>query len=454
MKKVILKSSLCLATLIGLGILSTEKEAFAHGYVESPPSRGYQGVLDRNSLGWTQTLEKYGNVITNPQSLEARKGFPEAGPADGRIASAEGGLGQINDYILDDQGSNRWTKQEVSSGPLRIDWHYTAPHRTTKWHYYMTKPGWDQNKPLTRESLELISTINHDGSTATNNQDHTINIPENRMGYHVILAVWDVDDTANAFYNVIDVNVSGNSSIPEIPSVPTNIRAERITNHSVTLTWSGQSNVEKYNIYRDGKLITTTSNLTHTDEHLASDTTYSYQVQAIGFSGLTSKKSEPILIKTEEESLVERPTTPENLHSMNITQTSVGLMWNKSVHSQGIKEYQIYRDGAQIAVTSDISYEDTQLLENTRYVYQIRAVSKTNEVSDVSNELIVTTKASDENEGNLRTWKTGSISSPELYTTGERIRHLGKEYVVLQTHFNYGDLTWSPDQATALFKAL
>lgn len=39
-------------------------------------------------------MEKYGNVITNPQSLEARKGFPQAGPADGRIASAEGGLGQ------------------------------------------------------------------------------------------------------------------------------------------------------------------------------------------------------------------------------------------------------------------------------------------------------------------------------------------------------------------------
>ena len=38
------------------------------------------------------------------------------------------------------------------------------------------------------------------------------------LGYHVILAVWDVADTANAFYNVIDVDVKGDSAIPVKPS--------------------------------------------------------------------------------------------------------------------------------------------------------------------------------------------------------------------------------------------
>lgn len=41
----------------------------------------------------------------------------------------------------------------------------------------MTKTGWDQNAPLKRSELELIGTINHDGSPATNNLSHTINIP-------------------------------------------------------------------------------------------------------------------------------------------------------------------------------------------------------------------------------------------------------------------------------------
>ena len=113
----------------------------AHGYVESPPARGYQGFLDKNTMGWTQALEMYGNVITNPQSLEAPKGFPEAGPADGRIASAEGGLTQIGDFVLDEAGVNRWKKTDIKSGMNTFTWKYTAPHSTTKWHYYMTKTG-------------------------------------------------------------------------------------------------------------------------------------------------------------------------------------------------------------------------------------------------------------------------------------------------------------------------
>lgn len=51
-------------------------------------------------------MEKYGNVITQPQGLEAPKGFPVKGPADGKIASANGALG---DFILDKQASDSYS---------------------------------------------------------------------------------------------------------------------------------------------------------------------------------------------------------------------------------------------------------------------------------------------------------------------------------------------------------
>lgn len=38
-------------------------------------------------------------------------------------------------------------------------------------------------------------------------ETHRINIPADRKGYHVIYAVWDINDTINSFYQAIDVNV-------------------------------------------------------------------------------------------------------------------------------------------------------------------------------------------------------------------------------------------------------
>ncbi len=54
----------------------------------------------------------------------------------------------------------------------------------------MTKADWNPNDSLDRGDFEFIGTINHNGSAATNNPKHNITIPSNRLGYHVILAVW------------------------------------------------------------------------------------------------------------------------------------------------------------------------------------------------------------------------------------------------------------------------
>ena len=69
--------------------------------------------------------------------------------------------------------------------------------------------------------------MQHDGSAASNNLTHKINVPTDRSGYHVILAVWDVADTANAFYNVIDVNLI-NDVKPDIeaPSIPNGLQTK------------------------------------------------------------------------------------------------------------------------------------------------------------------------------------------------------------------------------------
>ncbi|MFD1334798.1 lytic polysaccharide monooxygenase [Oceanobacillus iheyensis] len=192
--------------------------ASAHGYIEEPQSR--------NLLCHEQVNTDCGAIQWEPQSLEAPKGFPGPSIPDGQIASAGGAFPE-----LDEQSANRWEKVDMDWGTNTFTWHLTAMHATTKWHYYITKPDWNPNEPLTRDQFELVPfyEIYDGGARPGQKVTHQVTIPE-RSGYHIILGVWDVNDTANAFYNVIDANFGGESTDPdpepgdpeepELPDVP------------------------------------------------------------------------------------------------------------------------------------------------------------------------------------------------------------------------------------------
>src|SRR5699024_9259893 len=92
-------------------------------------------------------------------------------------------------------------------------------HATANWDYYVTKENWDPNTPLKRSDLELFCSIDDGGKRPDFTVTHDCEIPE-REGYHVILAYWEVADTANAFYQVIDANFDGDFVEPEDPDEP------------------------------------------------------------------------------------------------------------------------------------------------------------------------------------------------------------------------------------------
>jgi chitin-binding protein len=83
----------------------------------------------------------------------------------------------------------------------------TAVHATTDFKYYITKQGWNQNAPLTRSALELTPflTVPMNGGRPASDLAHTGTVPT-RTGRHMILAVWTIADTANAFYQCSDVS--------------------------------------------------------------------------------------------------------------------------------------------------------------------------------------------------------------------------------------------------------
>lgn len=211
MKRIILTSLSALA--VSAALIPTV--ASAHGYVAGEfPSRVNLCHSDNGSKN------DCANASYDRQSLEAPKGFPTTGPADGKIASAQKG-GSFD--VLDLQSSNKWYKTKIQAGSNDFHWFSTANHKTTDYVYYITKPGWDQNAPLTRASFDLenpFCVIDMNGQQPPKNlgNAHTCNVPE-RSGYQVILSVWTIDDTANAFYNVIDVEFDDGVTPPPLPDV-------------------------------------------------------------------------------------------------------------------------------------------------------------------------------------------------------------------------------------------
>ncbi|MER8232906.1 lytic polysaccharide monooxygenase auxiliary activity family 9 protein [Streptomyces sp. NPDC101490] len=186
--------------LLGLGIagstlLATGGTAQGHGYTDSPVSR--------QQLCGNGTVRNCGQIQWEPPSVEGLKGFPSRGPADGRICA--GGIGRFSE--LDDPRGGNWPATSLTAGQNHTFlWRISARHATTDFRYYITKDGWDPTKPLTRAALDPqpFLTVPFGGRQPGATVTHTGVLPQ-KTGRHLILGVWTVADTDNAFYACSDV---------------------------------------------------------------------------------------------------------------------------------------------------------------------------------------------------------------------------------------------------------
>jgi len=202
------KLVLVLATLVASGA------AWSHGYVMDPPTRAYQCNLGKNT--------NCGMIQYEPQSTEATKGFPARQVIlngitmpvvrDGQIASAEHSPNGKSNGELDEQSSSRWVKTPIKPGYNTFKWKFTANHPATKFEYFITKNDWNPEKSLTREAFEStpFCTVDGGGVMVNGTATHECEVPAHN-GYQIILGVWTVADTTNAFYSVIDVDFGGDN---------------------------------------------------------------------------------------------------------------------------------------------------------------------------------------------------------------------------------------------------
>ncbi|MFM0069018.1 lytic polysaccharide monooxygenase auxiliary activity family 9 protein [Paraburkholderia aspalathi] len=195
--------------------------AQAHGRLTQPPSRIVLCTQGLNPTcpvaSWKANAMENGKFFPATQAgvqdayapEDAPNGIP---PKDGEIAGASNNGAEP---VLNQQGTSRWKHIPLIAGSqYTFRWDYSAVHATRRWNYFITRAGWNPNAPLTRAQFDPqpFCSIQNDARPywsadlrPANPTLHSCKLPD-RTGYHVILAVWEVADTPNAFYQVVDAD--------------------------------------------------------------------------------------------------------------------------------------------------------------------------------------------------------------------------------------------------------
>ncbi|MDL4813370.1 lytic polysaccharide monooxygenase [Actinomadura opuntiae] len=158
--------------------------ASAHGYVSAPASR--------QALCAAGAVPDCGPIRFEPQSVEGAKGQRRC----------DGGVSRFS--VLSDE-SRKWPAQSVGT-TVTFRWVFTARHRTSDWTYYI-----GNTKVATFDGGNQ-----QPGAVVT----HKVDLRK-FPGRRTVLAVWNIGDTANAFYSCIDLNVGGGTGGGSQPSTPT-----------------------------------------------------------------------------------------------------------------------------------------------------------------------------------------------------------------------------------------
>lgn len=204
--------------------MTTIENETRHGAVIDPPSRATLHLPEEWHHHGLESGKFWPKSAANLQDPYSPQDVPNVlPPYDGQLASA----GKSFAAPLDQPG-DRWTKLKVSPNQeLTITWTYHMQHKSRRYNYFITDSAWDRDAPLSRAQFsgdpaqdpypiymdELPckpywnTACNADLEPGESTR-HTFTLPL-RSGWHVLLAVWEVADTPNAFYQVIDLDFVG-----------------------------------------------------------------------------------------------------------------------------------------------------------------------------------------------------------------------------------------------------
>lgn len=202
------------------GIVAVAGGAAAHGSPIDPASRTYscRFLTPDNELckqAWNSNPQAL--YDWNEVNIGAAAGQHQSLIPDGQLCSAG-----RDKYAAFNVASDKWPTTNLTpdaDGLYTLKWQATAPHATSYYRVYVTKPTFNVNAaPLKWSDLELV----YDSGQRAPEAYPVLrtNLPQ-RTSHSMLYTVWQRSDSTEAFYACNDVTINGAGSSTPTPSPTT-----------------------------------------------------------------------------------------------------------------------------------------------------------------------------------------------------------------------------------------
>ena len=191
---------------------------------------------------------------------------------------------------------------------------------------------------------------------------------------------------------------SPDTTVPQVPAPPV---IGQFSQNAVQVGWNPTTDnvgVAGYNLFRNGTLIYTSSQVNYTDTSVAASTAYSYQVQAFDAAGNLSAQSAPAKVTTLTPPDNTAPSAPKNVTGKAVGDQQIQLTWSPSTDNVSVAGYRVYRGASpsSLALYGSVTttqFADTSIAPKTTYYYAVMAFDPSYNYSAQSATASVTSSA-------------------------------------------------------------
>ncbi|MEP6757963.1 MAG: DNRLRE domain-containing protein [Actinomycetota bacterium] len=162
----------------------------------------------------------------------------------------------------------------------------------------------------------------------------------------------------------------------------------------------------------------------------------------VNFDSREAVNKPQLVITTSATGDTIAPSIPTGLSATPVSGTRIDLAWTASTDNVAVTNYEIYRNGASLAVVGNVtSYSDTSVLPATGYSYQVRALDAVPNASGLSTPPVTATTPAGPTTSTFITTADAQVQQANAstnYGTSTTLRVDGGTDPAVETYLRFG----------------